>query len=82
MLENYETGRMHLLTGCLLQAPNGGPDPPDACVLMGNRTHDLLVFRPVLSPLSHTSQGFVHLLVWCYTNIQEESLMSLWTFIL
>ena len=28
-----------------------------ACALTGNRTSDLLVCRPVLNPLSHTSQG-------------------------
>ena len=28
-----------------------------ACVLTGNPTHDLLVCRPTLSPLRHTSQG-------------------------
>ena len=28
-----------------------------ACALTGNRTSDLLVFRPALNPLSHTSQG-------------------------
>ena len=27
-----------------------------ACALMGNRTSNLLVHRPVLNPLSHTSQ--------------------------
>ena len=32
-----------------------------ACALTGNRTSDLLVHRPALNPLSHTSQGsFVH----------------------
>ena len=28
-----------------------------ACALTGNRTSDPLVYSPVLSPLSHTSQG-------------------------
>ena len=28
-----------------------------ACALTGNRTEDLLVHRPALNPLSHTSQG-------------------------
>ena len=28
-----------------------------ACALTGNRTSDLLVRRPALTPLSHTSQG-------------------------
>ena len=29
-----------------------------ACALTGNRTNDPLVHRPVLNPLSHTSQGW------------------------
>ena len=28
-----------------------------ACALTGNQTSDLLVHKPVLNPLSHTSQG-------------------------
>ena len=28
-----------------------------ACALTANRTHDPLVHRPALNPLSHTSQG-------------------------
>ena len=31
--------------------------PIQACVLTGNRTSDLLVHRPALNPLSHTSQS-------------------------
>ena len=30
-----------------------------ACTLTGNQTHDLSIHRPVLNPLSHTSQGWV-----------------------
>ena len=30
-----------------------------ACALTGNQTCDLLVCRPALNPLSHTSQGTV-----------------------
>ena len=33
-----------------------------ACVLTGNRTGNPLVHRPVLNPLSHTSQGYITLL--------------------
>ena len=33
-----------------------------ACVLTGNRTGNLLVRRPALNPLSHTSQGYPSLL--------------------
>ena len=32
----------------------------EACALTGNQTGDALVHRPVLSPLSHTSQGRKH----------------------
>ena len=32
---------------------------PQACALTGNRTSDPLVCRPVLNPLSHTSQGYL-----------------------
>ena len=31
----------------------------EACALTGNQTSDLLVRRPVLNPLSYTSQGYV-----------------------
>ena len=33
-----------------------------ACALTGNQTSDSLVHRPVLNPLSHTSQGRVLIL--------------------
>ena len=43
---------------CLLCAPYWGTCPTiQACVLTWNQTGDLLVPRPALSPLSHTSQG-------------------------
>ena len=35
----------------------GTPPATQACSLTGNRTSNLLVHRPVLNPLSHTSQG-------------------------
>ena len=39
-----------------------------ACALTGNRTGDLLVHRPVLNPLSHTSHGikkrFYKMKIW------------------
>ena len=34
-----------------------------ACILIGNRTNDLEVLRPALSPLSYTSQGHQPLLL-------------------
>ena len=40
-----------------LSAPGTWP-ATQACALTGNQTSDPLVHRPVLSPLSHTSQGY------------------------
>ena len=41
-------------------APHTGTWPTtQACAQTGNRTSDLLVCRPALNPLSHTSQGLV-----------------------
>ena len=34
-----------------------------ACALTGNRTYNPLVCRPVLNPLSHTSQGYSAILI-------------------
>ena len=42
-----------------LTCPLLGTCPPtQACALTGNRTCDLLVRRPMLNPLSYTSQGY------------------------
>ena len=42
----------------VLAEPQLGTWPAtQACALTGNQTSDLLVCRPALSPLSHTSQG-------------------------
>ena len=47
-----------LMCGYLLCTPYRGPGPqPQARALTGNRTGDPLVCRPVLKPLSHSSQG-------------------------
>ena len=44
--------------GCLLSTPLLGTWPTtQARTLTGNRTHNPLVHRPALNPLSHTSQG-------------------------
>ena len=37
--------------------PTGTWPATQACSLTGNQTSDLLVHRPALNPLSHTSQG-------------------------
>ena len=50
-----------------LMCPLPPPPPPplgtwpttQACALTGNRTGNPLVWRPVLNPLSHTSQGYL-----------------------
>ena len=38
-------------------SPTRDPATTQACALTGNQSSDPLVCRPVLSPLSHTSQG-------------------------
>ena len=47
------------MCGCLLCSPTGDLTWPttQACALTGNQTGNPLVRRPVLNPLSHTSQG-------------------------
>ena len=53
-----ETLVQELSIGCLLHVPIwGSGQKTQALALTGNRTGDLSVCRPVLSPLSHTSQG-------------------------
>ena len=42
-----------------------------ACALTGNQTRNPLVCRPALNPLSHTSQGRLHLL---------KGIINLWIF--
>ena len=46
------------MCGCLSCAPLGTWLTAQACALIGNQTHDPLVHRPALNPLSHTSQGY------------------------
>ena len=43
----------------LTHAPTGDWPATQACALTGNQTVNPLVHRPVLSPLSHTSQGWI-----------------------
>ena len=45
------------LTGPLL----GSWPATQACALIGNQSGNISVCRPVLSPLAHTSQGWLHL---------------------
>ena len=47
----------------LTRPPLGTWPATQACALTGNQTSDLLVLRPVLNPLSHTSQGTIIFLV-------------------
>ena len=57
-MEERKTGRETSMCGCLSHTPPLGTQPAtQACALTGNQTSDSLVHRPVLNPLSHTSQG-------------------------
>ena len=48
------------MCGCLLCAPFWGPGPQhQVCALTRNQTSGPLACRPVLNPLSHTSQGLL-----------------------
>ena len=48
------------MCGCLSHIPLLGTWPPtQACALTGNWTSDPLVYRPVVNPLSYTSQGYM-----------------------
>ena len=52
-----------------LARPQMGTWPAtQACALTGNRTSDLLVHRPALNPLRHTSQGKLALLKIALSN--------------
>ena len=42
----------------LTRPPLGTWPATQACALSGNQTRNPLVHRPVLNPLSHTSQGY------------------------
>ena len=42
-----------------LTYPPGTWPTTQSCALTGNRTSNLLVYRPMLSPLSYTSQGLL-----------------------
>ena len=75
------------MSGCLLHAPLLGTWPTtQACALIGNRTGNPLVHRPVLNPLSHTSQGSLFLFfIFVFSesvffllkyNVQGENLMN------
>ena len=58
--------------GCLLHAPYWGIWPStQACVLTGNQTSDPLVRRPVLNPLSYTSQGKIGEFLCSHFNIEN-----------
>ena len=53
-----------------LACPQLGTWPAtQACALTGNQTGDPLVHRPVLNPLSHTSQGYVATLDFLVTKV-------------
>ena len=54
------------MCGCLSLAPYWGPNlaRTQACALTRNQTSDPLVHRPVINPLSHTSQGYALLFLF------------------
>ena len=49
--------------------PTGDLAATQVCVLIGNRTSNVSVFRSVLNPLSHTSQGCMIPFIW---NVQNR----------
>ena len=56
--QGRERGRETSMCGCLSHAPYLGTWPAtQSCALTGNWTSDPLIHRPMLSPLSYTSQG-------------------------
>ena len=60
-----------------LTHPLLGPWPAtQAPALTGNGTGDFLVHRPALSPLSHTSQGYLVFLLDIYWALQVAGPMS------
>ena len=54
--EGERKGEKHQCVVASHVPPTGGLAATQACALMGNRTNDPLVHRPMFSPLSHTSQ--------------------------
>ena len=47
------------MCGCLICPVLGTWPATQACALTGNRTGNPLIYRPMLSPLSYTSQGYI-----------------------
>ena len=64
--EGEREGEKHQCVLASYMLPTGYLAATQACALTGNRTGDLLVPRPVLNPLSYTSQG------WLNTYISPE----------
>ena len=60
-------GKETLIKVASCMCPDWSQTATQACALTGNRTCNLVVHRPVLSPLSHTSQGWFSVLPrwWC-----------------
>ena len=54
---NTDVKEKHRLVALHVPHPLGTWPAPQACVLTGNQTSNLLVNRPALNPLSHNSQG-------------------------
>ena len=58
--------------------PHLGTRPAtQACALTRKRTHDPLVHRPLLNPLSYTSQGKNFFLIKGHTLVMKQTYMNL-----
>ena len=76
--EGKEKERETLMCACLSHAPCWGPGPqPRHVPWLGNQTGHPLVCRPVLNPLSHTSQGWIFNL--CEESCDCHPARPLWT---
>ena len=66
-------GRETSMCGCLLRVPHW------ACALTGNWTCNHLIHRPVLNPLSHTSQGCLCFYEYYYSGLTRYWEVSIFT---
>ena len=49
---------------------------PGMCPDCGNQTHNLLVLRPALNPLSHTSQGWKYFNTGCDDGCTTQNILK------
>ena len=62
----------------LTYSPLGTWPTTQACSLTGNQTCNSLIHRPVLNPLSHTSQGTIRVYMYIYYFILFYFILFLW----